>query len=102
MMNVALNYKDVKTICPSDIEISSVSTNVCCLSGPKASLKSFATKLQVSHFFLEVAIKLQMKYTLYNRKLYRRIIFIPGNWNVTIFHFIVIISFPQEPRFLVT
>jgi len=63
---LALNYEDVKTICPSDIEISSVNTNVCCLSGPKASLKSFEIKLQVSYIFLEIAFKLQMKYILFN------------------------------------
>jgi len=50
MMNVPLGYKEAKGTCPSDIDVSSFNVNVCCLSGPKTSVKSLATQLQVLYF----------------------------------------------------
>ncbi|EZA53779.1 Fatty acid synthase [Ooceraea biroi] len=52
MMNIALGYEKVKSICPSDIEISSFGPNNCCMSGPKASVKSFAAKLQANNILI--------------------------------------------------
>jgi len=48
MMNIALSYEKARSICPADIEISNFSQNSCCISGPKESIKAFATEtLQV-------------------------------------------------------
>jgi len=48
MMNIGLSYENVKSICPSDIEvICSNSQNACSISGPKKSVKAFAKQLEV-------------------------------------------------------
>jgi len=59
MAAVGLGYKDIKNLCPADIEVACHnSSDNSTISGPAVSIKKFVAKLQVCFFKTQISNKI--------------------------------------------